>query len=276
MGKYRLTGASWRLILGKIVICMAESKTKNTESSRSRLLAMAREQYPDRNFADLEGGEAQGDVDSLDDAIDEILQGYITKQKTYDENNSKLRDLLLSDPESAEVVQAWVETGDPREALVRVFGDEYGISDEGREKFKDDLAAWRKRREENDALNAEAEKNWQDSLNALVEWGNGKGLSAEQQRDVMLRLLSITFNGMANKYGPEDFDLAINAINHDADVAVARREGEVAGRNAKIKSEYRDRSVASAMPPASRSGQGGKVLEKTPSPEDDNPWSRIK
>jgi hypothetical protein len=247
---------------------MAEKK-----NSRQKLLERVRAKYPDRTFADL-GVEQEGAAD-LDDAIDEMLEEYSTRQATYDENDNKLKSLLGTDPDIAEVIQSWVETGDPRVAIVDKFGDELGMSDEAKEKFKTNLAGWKERRAQNDALSAEAESNWENSLNALEEWGNAKNLSLEQKRDVMLRLLAVTFNGIVNKYGPEDFDMALRSMNYDTDVAAARAAGEVAGRNAKISAERRVRSEANTMPP-SVGNQGGRAAEKKPTTKNNSPWAGVK
>ncbi len=251
---------------------MAKSDNLKKPGARENLLSRARERYPDRNFADIGAEPAEGTAD-LDEAIDEMLTDFSTRQAEYDENNNKLRDLLVNDPSAAEFVQKWVETGDPRTALVEIFGDDLGMSEEGRNKFKDQLSGWRERKSANDTLEAEAESNWQASLSALEQWGNDKGLSLEQKRDVMLRLLAITFNGMENKYGTEDFDLALNAINHDTDVATARQEGEVAGRNERIAAARRERSVAAAMPPAPTGRQGGSMNE--PKPQKRSFWGEV-
>ena len=95
----------------------------------------------------------------------------------------------------------------------------------------------------------------------------------EQKRDVMLRLLAIAFNGMENKYSTEDFDLALNAINHDSDVATARQEGEVAGRNERIAAARRDRTAAGNMPPAPTGRQGGAMSE--PRPKKRSFWGEV-
>lgn len=251
---------------------MAKSENNKKPSARESLLSRARERYPDRNFADIGAAPGEGTAD-LDEAIDEMLTDLSNRQATYDENNSKLSELLMSDPSAAEFIQKWVETGDPRTALVEQFGEELGIAEERRAEFKNQLDGWRERKAANDALEAEAEANWQQSLAALEEWGNAKGLSLEQKRDVMLRLLAITFNGMENKYGPEDFDLAYNAINHDSDVAAARVEGEVAGRNERIAAARRDRTAAAAMPPAPTGRQGGSMQE--PKPQKKSFWGEV-
>ena len=251
-----------------------DEEKKTAGAAREKLLARARERYPDRTFADIGATEQPEGASDLDGAIDEMLEDLTSKQKTYDENNEKLAQLIISDPSAAEFVQKWIETGDPRTALVEAFGDDLGMSEEARANFKGQLDGWRERKAANDALNKEADDNWQASLAACDEWGNAKGLSLEDKRDVMLRLLSITFNGMENKYGAEDFDLAYNAIHHDTDVAAARNEGEVAGRNAKIEAARRDRNRAAAIPPAAIGGQGGRLEERKPRPT--SPWAGVK
>ena len=234
----------------------------NTITSRQKMLDLAREKFPDRTFADL-GAEPQEGVADLDDAINEMLEGYATKQAVYDENDSKLKNLLGTDPDIAEVMMSWIDTGDPRVAIVERFGDDLGMSEEARERFKTNLEGWRERKAANDALEAQAEANWQESLAALETWGNENNLSLEQKRDVMLRLLAVTFNGMENKYGVDDFNMALHSMNYDSDVAAARAEGEVAGRNARIAAERKVRTEANTMP-AVNSGQGGRAAERAP------------
>ena len=253
---------------------MAKSDKTKKPTSRESLLSRARERFPDRTFADI-GAEPGEGVSDLDDAISEMLEDLTTRQATYDQNNSRLKELLMSDPSAAEFIQRWIEKGDPRTALVETFGDELGMSEEGRANFQSELEGWRKRKSDNDTLEAEADANWQASISALEEWGNGKGLSMEDKRDVMLRLLAITFNGMENKYAAEDFDLAYNAIHHDNDVAAARAEGEVAGRNARIAAARRDRATSGAMPPSATGGQGGVTRERGINGEDRDIWDNL-
>lgn len=231
------------------------------------MLDRAREQFPDRTFADL-GAEPQEGVADLDDAIDEMMEKLTSRQAEMDENNNKLVNLLSTDPSSAEFLRRWVDTGDPRTALIETFGEDLGIAEEKAAEFKDQLNGWRERKAANDALEAEAEANWEKSLADLIEWGDAKGLSQEQERDIMLRLLGITFSGMVNKYGIEDFEMALNAMNHDADVAAARAEGEVAGRNEKIAAARKGAAVASVLPPAG-GGQGARTAERKPKGEGD-------
>ena len=255
-----------------------ETENKEVTSSRDRMMALAQERFPNRRFqiGNAQNAEnAQGEaIDNLDDAIMEMLDDYARGKEQYDQNNKKLADLLASDSSSAEFLQRWVETGDPRKAIIEVFGDDLGMSEEAKAGFETQLSEWRERKKANDELNEAASANWEQSLSVLEEWGNAKNLTLEQKRDVMMRLLAITFNGMENKYSAEDFDLALRAINHDVDVESARREGVVTGRNERIAAARRDRSTAGLMPPTAPGGQGGRIKEAKPKSE--SPWAGIK
>lgn len=253
---------------------MPTPDNKEVMSSRDRLMNLASERFPDRKWKGQIGQDGQEGQDDLEDAIYEMISDYSTKQAAYDENNGKLRDLLMSDPDCAELMQKWVETGDVRVALVEKFGDELGMSDDAKTQFKGNLDSWRKRKEENDRLTAESEANWNASLEALNSWGDSKGLSMEQKADVMGRLLAITFNGMENKYGTDDFELAQKALNYDTAVENAREEGMVAGANAKINTVKRGRAAAANMPPASTGGQGMRSKEPKPA-KPESVWSGI-
>lgn len=252
---------------------MAQTDNDKKPTSRERLLARARERYADRTFADI-GAEPQEGVADLDDAIEEMLEEYATRQSTYEDNNARLVELLNIDPAAAEFLQRWIETKEPRTALIEVFGDDLGLSQEAQGKFAEQLEGWRQRKAENDALEKESTENWDASLAALEEWGNARQLSMEQKRDVMVKLLGIVANGMVNKYGAEDFDLAYNAINHDSDVAAARQEGEVTGRNERIAAARRGRAAMAGMPPAPTGRQGGRVADPQPK-KPKSPWAGI-
>lgn len=255
---------------------MAKSTEPNKPSSRQKMLSLMRERYPERKFNDLDAAEPAADADDLDDAIDETLEGLINGQKEYDEKNAKLMELLITDPSAAEFIQNWVETKDPRTALINTFGDELGMSDEAKANFKTQLDGWRERKAANDAITSGLAANWDESLQALESWGDEKGLSPDVKRDVMVRLLGITFNGMENKYGPEEFDMVLRAMNHDSDVNAAREEGLVTGRNERIAAERRDRANGGSNVPAGNGLSGVRVREKQPDNRPKSAFAGIK
>ena len=258
---------------------MEKTENQNGQSSRDKLMARAKEWYPDRRFTSENGQNGQNGqeetLDDLDAAIDEKISELLTSQQAFNEKDARLKALLRTDPEAAEWLQAWIETGDPRAAFYQVFGDEFGIDEENAQKFKTQLDDWRRRKSENDSLNAEASENWVQSLKDLDEWGDEKGLNPDQKQDVMVRLVAIAANGIVDKYTKDDFDLALNAINHDSDVESARQAGEVTGRNAKIAAARRERGTAETMPPARPGGQGGTTRERRPSEEKQSIWGMV-
>lgn len=260
---------------------MAEnSEKKKSRASREKLLALAREHYPERKFRDLDTPEVEGEegVDDLDDAISEYVEELQSGKAAYDEKNGKLRALLLNDPYVADVMQDWIETGDPRAALVKTFGDDLGMSDEAKETFKGELAGWRERKAASDEADKVAKENYLQSLASLKEWGDAKGLTLEQQRDIMVKLLTIAINGFCEeKYSVEDFEMVNNAINHNADVEAARQEGEVKGRNEKIAAQRKTAGKAAGMIPTAVGLGGGRTAEPRPAaPASNSPWAGIR
>lgn len=259
---------------------MAENQKVKT--SRDTLFERAAARFPDRRYKGNpanDANDANDGTDELEDSILEMLDEDSARLNEYKEKDAKLLKLLYSDPDATEVIQRWAETGDPRTALIEVFGDDFveaSKSEEGMAKFKDDLASWRERSAREKEIRDKINQNWEDSKAACVQWGEAKGLTIEQMRDTFVRLLAVAFNGQENKYGFEDFDMAWNAINHDSDVARARNEGEVAGRNAKIAARRHERAVAANMPPSSPGGMGPEFNERKPEPEEEKSiWADI-
>lgn len=258
---------------------MAENQ--NVTSSRDRLFERAAARFPDRRYKGYAAQNADGAQEGTDELEDSIIEMLDEDKASIDEmnaKNAKLYELLYSDPDATEVIQRWAETGDPRTALIEVFGDDFveaSKSEEGLAKFKDGLASWRERSAREKEIRDKAEANWEASKAACVEWGEEKGLTIEQMRDVFLRLLAVVFNGQENVYTKDDFEMAWNALNYAHDVEQARNEGIVAGRNAKIAAQRRERSLAGSMPPSAPGGTGLNVAERKPEQEK-SIWSEIR
>lgn len=255
---------------------MGETENQKVRDYRKDLLERAKSKYPDRNF-DEKNGENGESAQTLEQAIWDMLDEDDNRLAENKSKNETLVNLFLSDPSSAEFINRWVETGDPRMALVEVFGDDLAdlATEEGRGKFSDSLKSWRERRDATVKSNAEADANWDKSLEALEQWGNSKGMNVEQKTQVLMRLFKIVSDGIMNVYSPEDFDMVLKEMNYDKDVEAARSEGKVAGRNEKIEARKRSRAGSESMPPALSGGQGMSVPEE-PRTKANSPWSGIK
>lgn len=241
-------------------------------TSRDWLRSQAAERFPDRNFAAPGADGSQEGADDLDDAIKEMIEGFNTQRSEYDENNQRLKDALLKDPDAPEFMENWIKYGSPQIAYNMMYGDGEGLEGDARTAYDERMS----RKAAAAKINAEADANWQKSLEDMVAWGDERGLSFEQKRDIMVRLVGIAYNGMENRYGPEDFELALNGINHDNDVQTARTEGEVAGRNERIAAARRERGSAPSVPSSPAGGQGARMPIQRPRTEEASPWAGIR
>lgn len=239
---------------------MKGNENQSVKSARERLIEKMQARYPDRDFTGANGVNGETGEDVLGESIFETLEELTAKNTESQEKNSALTKLFYSDPMAAEFVQKWLQSGDPRAALVETFGDDLSelSTEEGRGRFSQNLASWRERKSENDRLSAEADANWSKTLEDLESWGNDKGLDNDQKVAVIMRLVSVAANGLMNKYEPADFDMAYKEMNYDSAIETARREGEVSGRNARIEEARRRRQESEMMPP-SLNGQGGRI-----------------
>lgn len=254
---------------------MQKTDNQAVNSSRDNILARMKDRFPDRRYAGQMGQDGQMGTDDLDQSISEYLDELIADRDANSQAHQKLKDLLDSDPKAAEFLDAWIQSGDPRSALVGTFGDDLGdlATEEGRGKFNEQLQGWRDRRTQNDSLNAEAEKNWDESLNKAQAFADARGLSTDQMSEIMIRLVNRTANGLMNKYDEADFENELKALNYDSAVKTAEKDGEVRGRNQKIAAQQRSR-MAQNNPPA-LSGQGLRVGERSPKVDSSNPWAGI-
>ena len=253
---------------------MAKTENQALESASMRLKKKMQDKYSDRNYDAAAGEDGVSGEELLAESILQTLEEYEGSMNESRTKNQALNDLFFGDPRAAEFVHKWIQSQDPRAALVETFGDELSelATEEGRGKFSDNLKSWRDRKSESDKLNAESEENWNNSLEALEAWGNEKGLDNDKKVAVMLRLVGIAANGLMNKYEPADFDMAWKEMNYDNDISNARREGEVTGRNARIDENKKRRQEMAGMPPA-LNGQGGQMNRK---PKEKSIWADIK
>lgn len=257
---------------------MPETENQPIKDYRGQLMSRAQERFPDRSFSERtdESGQMVQPKDDIYQAVNEMLDEYDSKQKEYQSNEDRLTNLFASDPRSARFMNRWVERQDPLAALIETFGDDFLEAmkdDESKARYIESQNKWLEEKAEEERSAEERENNWNQSLEALDKFKQEKGLTDDQAVQVILRLNTIGMNAIDGKYAPEDFELALKAMNYSSDVASARQEGEIAGRNAKIQSRMRERQQTGAMPPA-LSGQGARAREAAPA-KPKSIWSGI-
>lgn len=257
---------------------MAKADNKQVKSGRERLLERAQARFPDRTFTRPEGQDGQDvQIADLDEAINEAMDADASQIAESTSKNEQLAKLLYGDPRAADFLNLWIETGDPRSALVEVFGDELAelATEEGRGKFQTQLESYRERVRKSKELEDEEDRNWDGFLERLDNWGNERNLSNDDKAAIAVRLIDIKQKGNVNMYDEDDFNTVWRGIHYEGDVEAARNEGLIAGRNERIEATRKTRGAAAgqAMPSIS-GGRGGSMPAPQP-PKKRSVWDDI-
>lgn len=198
--------------------------------------------YPERNFDDDE--ELFGQISDDYDNYDKELAGY-------KEREGQFADMFTSDPRSASFLTNWKNGSDPAVEMVRQFGTDIKDAIDDPEKLeviaeanKEYLERVAKEKE----LDETYKKNVAESLQMLTDLQDKNGLTDDEVDAAMELLMTIIKDGVMGKFSAESIDMAMKAINHDADVENAGYEGEVRGKNAKITERLRKQQGGDGLP----------------------------
>lgn len=231
-----------------------------TKSRRDTALERLKARYPDKSFDDDESmyGQMLDDYD----AGEQELNGYKEREKAFS-------DLFTSDPRSAKFLTDWKNGKNPAVALVEMFGDDF--VDELKDPDKQaELAQASKDFAERVAKEKEYDEEYTKNIDAsrqmIEQLQQEEGLSDDDIDRAMEFLVGIMKDGILGKFSKESVLMALNALDHDADVAAAEEEGKVAGRNTKIQEKLRQRSKGDGTANlAGKNGSGTKQQTRRPS-----------
>ena len=239
---------------------MGASSTSPSKSRRETALERLKARYPDKSFDDDESmyGQLLDDYD----AGEQELNGYKDREKAFS-------DLFTSDPRSAKFLTDWKNGKNPAVALVEMFGDDFV------EELKDpdkqqELAQASKDFAERVAKEKEYDEEYTKNIDAsremIEQLQQEEGLSDEDIDRAMEYLVGIMKDGILGKFSKESVLMALNALDHDSDVAAAEEEGRVAGRNTKIQEKLRQRDKGDGTANlAGKNGTGSKRQSNRPS-----------
>lgn len=231
---------------------MATEKNNGNDTAKSkRQLALERlkQKYPNDNFDD-------------DEAIyGRIIDDYDNGEKQlsdYKGREKALSDLFTADPRSAQFLADWKNGKNPAVALVEMFGDDF-VEELKDPKKQEELAKANKdfadrvaKEKEYDEL---YQKNIEDSRDMLEQLQKEEGLTDDDIDRAMEFLVGIMKDGILGKFSRQSVLMALNALDHDNDVDIARQEGVVEGKNTKINERLRKREKSDGT--ASLNGKNG-------------------
>lgn len=247
-------------------IHMEAIENQPTMDYRSRLRERMSQRYPDRNYEETEenqGNEelARSAMESMDD-YEGRINDYEGRIQKYEDDNKQMADFFRTNPRGAAFLNSWVKSGSPGLAFLKAYGRQAFDalqSEDGLEQIAQIEAEEAQFLADEESRKEEMMSNLSQSFDALDAWGDERGLSDEEKVKVFDRFHTIVMDAHKGIYAQELFDMAWKADHYDEDVANARHEGEVSGRNAKIKETQRKRSEVASMPPA-LSGQEATAI----------------
>lgn len=215
---------------------MKEGEQTTTQSRKEQHLARMRKKYPDKKFEDDE--EIYGAISDDYDNYEQELGGFKEREKV-------LSDMFAADPRSAQFLTDMRKGNSPWASYIRLFGPELKESLDDPETLRQIAEAeteYVERVAKSRKLDEEYERNMETTLETLRQFQQEHNMSDEEINQVVALLLGIIRDGVMGKFVPETLEMAVKALNHDEDVALASEEGEIAGRNAKITEKLRRRN----------------------------------
>lgn len=227
--------------------------TKEVKNNKSRLVGRYGSRQPDRNWDDETGFE-----DLAGFAADELDR--------YDQDNKRLADLYAKDVRFAGLMNHAANGGDILDYLLDAYGSDFADAlngDEGRQKLserrkKEEEGRARKKKddEEYDGNTSQSEKDFE----AIRE---KYGMTDEELAEIYNGMRQISRDVAFNKFTPEAMERYIKGGRYDNDVAGAREEGHIAGKNQRARTELRESAKKPGGMPHLE-GSGGVTREVKP------------
>ncbi len=220
---------------------MADNQAQKTK--RDLFGERLKSKYPDREYADDEAlfGQIGDDYDEYERQIGE-----------YKGREDKLIDMFAKDPKNAQFLADMANGKDPWIGVIEHLGID-GVTDlindpDKQEEYAKANAEYLKAVAREKELKDEYEANLVESLANIERVQTERGLADEMVDAAMNLVLKIASEAIVGKFTPEKIELALKAVNHDADIANARSEGELAGKNAKIDEKMKRMQSGDGMP----------------------------
>ena len=231
---------------------MAENENQKTK--RELFAERLKGRYPDRDFTDDEAMYGQAGEDY--DAYENELSGYR-------ERESKLEELFAKDPKNAQFLADMARGEDPWLVVIERLGTD-GITEllndpEKKAAYEEANKRYAERLAKEKEIEAEYDRNMEESQRVREELDAIHGVEAV---DAALGVIDqMTKDAIMGKVTKEAVEMAMKIVNRDADLANARSEGEIAGRNAKIEERMRRQQTGDGMP------QMGGATAPAPAPK---------
>ena len=201
------------------------------------LVERIKAKYPDKAFDNDEDLKGQ---------IYDDLDGYETELNGYKEREKALTDMFNADPRSAQFLMNFKDGKDPIQAMIELIGEtelrELLDDPTKQEQFAKAQKEYLNKVANNAQLEEQYKNNIEQSLTNLEQFQKENNLTEEDTDKVLEYLLNTAADVIVGKFSNDNFMFALKAINYDNDIENAEYEGEVRGKNTKIKEQLKRKS----------------------------------
>ena len=230
---------------------MKGTDNKGAKTKKDAFSERLKQKYPEQNF-DQEEDFFSRVNDDYDD--------YEQRIAGYEENEKALTDLFARDARSAAFLTDWQNGGDPLLMGIEKYGMDFAEAandPEKKEAIAEANAKYLEKMAKQKELDDLCEKNLTETL-ALFDRLEEEGKYTEDEINAAWGLLKqMGDDAIVLKVSEASLKLALNAINHDTDVATAAEDAEVKGRNARIDERLRKKNKGDGT--ASLDGKNGNA-----------------
>lgn len=224
-------------------------------SNKERYHGRYKDMYPDLDMTDEEVF-----YESANSNLDEL--------ENYRKHNADLIGAFNNNKAFASMLMAAKNGEDPYEWMAANLGADISelLSDpEYSKKISEAAKKFNESQAKGEASQKEYEANVQNTLAELQKIQQETGWDNEKCYNLASRVYDIIDQGLKGIITAETFHMVMDGMNYKDDMANARSEGEVAGRNAKIAEQLKKEKKPEGMPPslATAKGQPTQQRKKT-------------
>lgn len=224
-----------------------EEQQAPIKSSREAFVARIKDRHPELDDSDEEGFYAAVNADYDDDS--EGLEDL----KRYRDDESRLREIFEKDPRMANIFLGMARGDNVLEYLVEKFGQDFLdlLNDPQNEELRENIAKkqreWVERQAQAKELEAQTAANIDKSLDAFDAVADELGADQNAKEEAFKKYVEFQQRAIVDDVDEDMWRLFFKGVTHDADVEQAGMEGEVRGRNSKIRERLRSGGDRSPM-----------------------------
>lgn len=150
-------------------------------------------------------------------------------------------------------------------------------TEENQKAFADAMEEYSKRIKETEEIQAQFEKNVEDSDKTIEEWCQQNNVNDEQLGKIKEFISTQFANYLSGITTTEMLDFALRGINYEKDVTAAEQNGRAAGRTERIKETMR-KGKGDGMPMMAGGGKAGEKPNDNflASAQQEDPWAKAK